>query len=120
MPRNKGLSEIRKLHIARGFKDVGYHFVISANGRVWKGRPIEEEGAHVKSDNAESIGICVCGNFEAYPPLTAQIKALKKLIYSLCKEFGKLEVLGHRDYPQADTVCPGRYLYELIPTLVDK
>lgn len=120
LPMNKGIEEIRRLHIARGFEDIGYHFVIDCNGKIWEGRLIDEEGAHVKSNNVESVGICVCGNFEEEEPHPSQVEALEELIASLGKELGKLQILGHRDYPESDTVCPGRYLYRLLPRLRNK
>ncbi len=120
LPRDKSLSEIRKLHLARGFEDVGYHFIIDSKGEILQGRSVEETGAHVKRDNIESIGICVCGNFEEEQPLPSQLEALEKLTSSLYKRFGKLQVLGHRDYSESDTLCPGRYLYQLLPELRSK
>lgn len=115
MPENKGVRAIRKLHRDRGYDDIGYHFVIDKYGRIWKGRDIEKEGAHVKTDNTNSIGICICGNFEEKAPSSSQIKALEKLIIKLYKKFGKLKILGHKDYSGADTLCPGKYLYQLLP-----
>jgi len=117
LPRSKSLPEIRELHLARGFKDIGYHFIIDGEGRILEGRQLEEEGAHVKGDNVDSIGICVCGNFEEEQPFPSQIEALEKLISSLCERFERLQILGHRDYPEADTLCPGHYLYQLLPEL---
>ena len=117
MPENKGVRAIRKLHLERGFDDIGYHFIIDKYGKTRKGRDIEKEGAHVKTDNAHSIGICVCGNFEEKIPYPSQIKALEKLIARLYKRFGKLEMWGHKDYPAADTSCPGKNLYKLIPEI---
>jgi hypothetical protein len=120
LPMEKEVDEIRKLHIRRGFKDIGYHFVINKEGKIQKGRSIEEEGAHVKSDNKESIGICVCGNLEEVKPTTLQIKALEELILELCQKWGKLKILGHRDYLYSNTLCPGKYLYELLPKIRKK
>jgi hypothetical protein len=112
-----GCEAIRKLHIQRGFDDIGYHFVIEENGKVCKGRDINKQGAHVKGDNVESIGICVCGNFEETYPKVTQIKALALLIKKLFKEFGQLQILGHKDFSLADTLCPGEHLYGLLPDI---
>ena len=120
LPRDKGIDEIRELHIGRGFDDIGYHFVIDQSGKVWTGRPIDKEGANVKGDNKESIGICVCGNCDEKSPLKSQIEALEKLVLELCKKWGKLEILGHRDYSNSDTQCPGNYLYSILPELRNK
>jgi N-acetyl-anhydromuramyl-L-alanine amidase AmpD len=117
MSPDEGIEEIRALHLGWGFEDVGYHFVIDNTGRVWEGRPVDQQGAHVKGDNVDSIGVCLCGNFEEEKPLESQIKALTQLILDLCERFGKLKVLGHREFPESDTLCPGRYLAELLPGL---
>jgi N-acetylmuramoyl-L-alanine amidase len=115
-----GLEAIRKLHIQRGFDDVGYHFVIEENGEIRKGRNINTQGAHVKGDNIESIGICICGNFEETSPNKIQINALLSLLKKLFRKFGELQVLGHKDFSLADTLCPGKHLYELLPAIRNK
>ncbi len=56
-----GAKEIRKWHLDRKFKDIGYHFVIRRNGIIERGRDIDEVGAHVAGYNHCSIGICLVG-----------------------------------------------------------
>ena len=34
-------------HFAKGWCDVGYHFLVTADGSTWEGRPLERLGAHV-------------------------------------------------------------------------
>ena len=51
----------------RGWKDIGYHFVIRLDGTIELGRPIAEVGAHCAGHNAESIGICYVGGMKASP-----------------------------------------------------
>lgn len=55
------VAEIRRWHIARGFNDVGYHFVIRRDGEVEMGRTLETIGAHCKGHNTNSIGTCLVG-----------------------------------------------------------
>jgi N-acetylmuramoyl-L-alanine amidase len=43
-----GAKEIRRWHKAKGWSDIGYHYVIRRDGRVEKGRPDARVGAHVK------------------------------------------------------------------------
>ena len=43
-----GVEEIRKMHLAIGDKDIGYHRVIRRSGECEQGREDEEVGAHVK------------------------------------------------------------------------
>ena len=51
--------EIDRWHRARGFLKIGYHFVIKRDGTKEIGRELMESGAHVKSYNHKSIGICL-------------------------------------------------------------
>lgn len=55
------VQDITRWHKQRGFKTIGYHYVIYRNGTVATGRDIAEIGAHCKGHNANSIGICYIG-----------------------------------------------------------
>ena len=55
------VADIDAWHKKRGFRCIGYHFVIYLDGSVHKGRAIEEVGAHCLGHNANSIGICYIG-----------------------------------------------------------
>lgn len=59
--KRKDISEIKKDHLARGFKDVGYAMVLQPDGEVQRGRGLNEIGAHVEGHNAGNIGICLIG-----------------------------------------------------------
>ena len=50
--------DIRRWHKARGFSDIGYHFVINLDGVIEYGRDLKLTGAHCKGHNEASIGIC--------------------------------------------------------------
>ena len=63
--RDIGVEWCRKVHLRKGWKDVGYHFVIRLDGKVEEGRPIEMSGAHTKGHNWDSIGVCYAGGVEA-------------------------------------------------------
>ena len=49
--KDVSVETIRKWHLKRGWRDIGYHFVIGLDGQVHEGRPIEETGAHTKGHN---------------------------------------------------------------------
>ena len=51
-------------HRRRGFNGTGYHFYIRKNGDIKSTRPIEKVGAHCRSFNKESIGICYEGGLD--------------------------------------------------------
>ena len=60
------VKDIEKWHKERGFKEIGYHFVIYRDGSVHAGRELPKDGAHAntpgvsgKSYNLHSIGICL-------------------------------------------------------------
>jgi len=101
---------IRDWHLARGFNDVGYHYVITRTGEVQRGREDDVVGAHAKGYNDTSIGICIVGGLnEVGKPDSnftfAQYRALKYLIADLQLAYGMgLEIKGHRDV--ANKSCP--------------
>ena len=102
---------ITRWHRERGWLDIGYHFVITRNGNVETGRPLERAGAHVQGMNATTIGICLAGGVnEAGEPednfTLEQKHALAKLIYVLRCQFKDAAVVGHRDIAAKPTACP--------------
>src|SRR3546814_2590860 len=58
---NIGASDIRQWHRAKGWRDIGYHYVIKRDGTVEKGRPDDQPGAHEPRLNARSIAVCLVG-----------------------------------------------------------
>jgi hypothetical protein len=110
---------IRQWHLQRGFRDIGYHYVIlncyldgehwqkkrpvgENDGRIEPGRPVEEEGAHVQGHNADSVGVCLVGE-KVFTP--KQMEALKAITLHLRKDYPKLEILGHCELDRKKT-CP--------------
>lgn len=61
--QNINYDDVYKWHVEdRGFKDVGYHFLILRNGDLQVARPISQTGAHcLKGHNRYSIGIAFVG-----------------------------------------------------------
>lgn len=105
------VADIRRYHIKeRHFADIGYHFVIYANGKIEEGRPVSKSGAHCKGHNAHSIGISYIGGLlrngkPADTRTQAQKTSLVELIRKLKSRFPSItKVSGHRDY--ANKACP--------------
>lgn len=78
-------------HRQRGWRMIGYHYVVRRNGTVEKGRAEETTGAHCVGHNAHSIGICYEGGLDANgkpsDTRTPQQKvALRKLLAELRKK----------------------------------
>lgn len=107
--RHTTVEEIKRWHIARGFTNIGYHYVIYLDGTVHEGRPIEQAGAHTLGHNANSIGICYVGGVDkamkAKDTRTpAQKAALIKLVKELKLKYPKATIHGHREF--ANKACP--------------
>lgn len=106
-----GVKEIRQWHRKKGWADIGYHFVVRRDGRVEKGRPITETGAHVQGWNKNNVGICLEGGInDRFQPennfTREQWRALKPLVAGLREKAPKAKIVGHRDFPKVDKACP--------------
>lgn len=107
-PLKTTVSDIRGWHVERGWPDIGYHFVITRNSKIHKGRPLQYQGAHCLP-NAGRIGICVVGDNTTKRSQWnhAQINTLENLLVALTTVFPSVKrVCGHRDTGAA-TECPG-------------
>lgn len=107
--RHVTVKEIRRWHKKRGWRDIGYHYVIYLDGTIHAGRPICQMGAHCKGHNAHSIGICYVGGLDNYgkPKDTrteAQKASLKTLATQLRLQFPNVTLHGHNEF--ARKACP--------------
>lgn len=104
------VSEIRRWHILRGFRDIGYHYVIHLDGTMETGRDVDLIGAHCTNHNAHSIGVVYvggCGKDGKTPKDTRtdeQKAALANLLIDLRKLYPQAKIHGHRDF--ANKACP--------------
>jgi len=98
-------------HKGRNYGDIAYHFIIDAAGRLWEGRSLAYEGAHVSGQNESNVGVMLLGNFEEQRPLARQLVSLRRLAGLLRDRYmiKKHRVFGHRDL--GASACPGKYLY---------
>jgi N-acetyl-anhydromuramyl-L-alanine amidase AmpD len=105
---------IRRYHITEcEWMDIGYHFgielvqdVVASQYEILCGRPLHFAGAHTTGHNANSIGICMVGNFDIVPPSKGQLDRLNGLIKGLKILFPTItKVSFHRAY--ANKTCPG-------------
>ncbi len=108
--RDVSIDEVRRWHVKeRGWRDVGYHFLIRLDGTVEEGRPIEMTGAHTKGHNWDSIGIAYAGGMSkdmTEPKDTRTDEQKDSLVDLLCQLhdcYGGT-VYGHRDF--SAKACP--------------
>jgi len=108
--RDVSADDIRSWHKARGWRDIGYHFVVNIDGFLQMGRPIEQIGAHAKGYNRKSIGICYIGGTDA--DLNAkdtlnekQRETIQALIIDLKRSYPTItKLIGHNEV--SAKTCP--------------
>lgn len=110
---------IRRGHRDKGWGDIGYHFVVDRGGRVWEGRELKWQGAHVKNENEGNIGICCLGNFDEQSPSDAQLEALQQILACTMAKYRVpvSRVKTHQEWASAHTACPGRALQAEMVTI---
>ena len=102
--------EIRAWHLARGFNDIGYHYIIHQDGLVEMGRPEARIGAHAEGHNTGSLGVCYIGGLSdeggAKDTRTPeQSSALTNIVTELCRKYPTIkQVSGHNQY--STKACP--------------
>jgi len=108
------LNKIRRAHLDRGptWVDIGYHYIIDPEGRVWEGRPVTIEGAHVAATNDHNLGIMLMGNFMEHRPTQAQLNSLDGFLAAQMRGYRvpMNRVYTHREFRSASTECPGTNL----------
>jgi len=110
---------IREWHLERGWKDIGYHYVI-LNGRrssphafhadydglIERGRHETEIGAHAKGHNGDSLGVCLIGGKITRWQYVALLWLLREINQAFA--IGLDGMLGHYELdPVNKALCPG-------------
>jgi hypothetical protein len=107
-------------HRARGWRSLGYDFVIGNGHEQGDGVIIagprwrrQEAGAHANGAefNDYGIGICLVGDFEKTAPTPAQWAATCALVRELCRRYTipSANIFGHGQIRQGGgTLCPGK------------
>jgi N-acetylmuramoyl-L-alanine amidase len=117
----------------RGWRDIGYNFLIDRFGRTWEGRygGIDQAvvGAHTEGYNSNAFGTSVLGTYTSKEPEPDVIASYKRLFAwkfylhgvtpSISVPYPDQKslqpVAGHRD--TTATECPGQRLYDWIPNI---
>jgi hypothetical protein len=104
--------------LIKGWEDIGYHWIIgngrlfTEEGEIYAGRQEIYAGAHVQGYNNRTIGIAVMGDFNSRFPSSKQMSSLLRLVKEKIEEYNVPvnHVLGHREFPNTHTSCPGKNL----------
>lgn len=83
---NYTVDRIDKWHKAKGYRKIGYHYYITLDGQIHKGRKDYETGAHCKNHNSIALGICYCGGMDKSmkKPKDTRTPQQKEAMYELC------------------------------------
>jgi hypothetical protein len=111
------IESIRRAHRNRNWGDIGYHYLIDPSGRVWEGRPLSWQGAHVKDNNEGNIGVCMLGNYEEQRLSEQQSHALDQFLASSLRGYRipRSRVYTHKEF--SPTACPGHALQSRMDVL---
>jgi len=90
---------IRNDHLAIGDPDIGYHYLIGSDGRIYEGLQggPDKKGYHFSGMNSHTIGVCLLGtfhdgeingiNYTGIQPTEEALKSLDLLLEWLCSEY---------------------------------
>jgi N-acetyl-anhydromuramyl-L-alanine amidase AmpD len=98
--------------------DVPYHFYIDCHGEIAEGRDANYVGdTNTAYDPAGHLLVVLEGNFEEETPTELQLTALRTLLTAMQTQYriASDRIASHKDF--AETLCPGKRLHELIPSI---
>ncbi len=118
-----------------GWSDIGYNWLIAPDGTLFVGRGGGDGvvGAHMCGYNANTMGVCLIGNFTTVEPSLSARSKLEQLLAAKATKFmidplgistirsqtGTMDnISGHRDgCTPSYTDCPGNLLYAKLTVL---
>ncbi|WP_297105111.1 peptidoglycan-binding domain-containing protein [uncultured Devosia sp.] len=132
--RDIGVAEVRAMHKAQGWSDIGYGGLLRRDGRREIGRGLDAVGAHVAGFNSISLGIALVGGINAagkpeHNATEPQLVALEAWLQELVVQYPQAKICGHRDLsPDRDgdgVIEPGEWMkacpcFDVIPWAVSK
>lgn len=103
---------IAQAHIDKGWPGIGYDTVITRDGTIFKTNLDKNINYHTGDFNKHSLGICLIGNFEEYPPSYEQLFSLLYMLHKYGRAYDVVadDVLGHKETPDSSTKCPGKFV----------
>lgn len=132
-PSDQDPLAIDQEHRNEGWSMIGYDYIIAGNGTIYKGRPDDVVPSAAYGRNAQSVDVCLLGDFQPNTPgfasavPAAQLQAVKDLSVYLHQRYPSIaRTIGHRDvaklfYPNNTgdyaTSCPGDVLEAQLPAI---
>lgn len=113
---NATVEDIRKIHKANGWSDIGYHWLVDRKGNILQGRPENLTGAHVAGHNTGNIGISYIarGSDNDSDGITGeymtpeQYEGLCQIVATICVKYDLAitDIYGHNEFPNVYKACP--------------
>ena len=119
----KDTEQIRRYHMSKGWRDIGYDYVVERSGKTVEGRSLSIQGAHAGAlfYNQHAIGVAVIGNLSQRDIYPEQMNSLVGLLAELVLKWriAKENILLHREIKK--TECPGvRFRKNAVLQLLDE
>ena len=109
------VEDIRAGHLARGFSDIGYHYIVDRHGVIHAGRDEAIIGSHVAGHNVGTIGVSYIARGSDTEPAAEygkfmtpeQREGLEEIVKTLLVKYKlkSTDVSGHNDY-NLGKACP--------------
>lgn len=104
-------ADVDSWHRAKGWKMIGYHYLVLLDGTIQQGRPEEMTGSHCLNHNQHSLGVCYVGGLDkdGHPKDTrteAQKASLLTLLKQLKSKYPNALIVSHHTFnPQKSCPC---------------
>lgn len=101
IPGGKDVYAFARYHVDHlDWPGIGYHYVIDADGTVYKTNAADIKSYHVGKHNQSALGICLVGDFRDYDPPEEQYNSLVKLLKSLKDAYNitNENIKGHSEF----------------------
>ena len=85
--------QLREQHLEQGLEEIGYHYVIEADGKMLMGRHQSKTGAHHAEFDDSSVAICIAG--EKDDMSEEQTIAYNLLLDKLRKDYPDLQSMKY-------------------------
>lgn len=106
-----------------GYHDIGYHYLVSPTGTVYRGVLEQNLGSHVRRQNTRNLGIALIGAYQSdeVPP-QAQMRAVARMVRYASEKYDipidRTNIKGHIE--RMNTYCPGNQVMDRFDGLLDE
>lgn len=110
-PQITSIESIKNHWKSLGWKNVGYHKVIKANGEIITLAPDDQPTNGVKGYNSVSLHVSYIGGIDSrLKAIDNRTKGQKDCLLMVLNEwkqkYPNAQILGHRDFPGVAKECP--------------